>query len=134
MSNIGVGEESGENIAKLTSRFRELLEAVGYSEDELKDFNQEVEGSKTDIESLTAIMDRYLIGSGDNLSITNKLTAAEKDLNNTLSELVTKYGIAPEAVTRLRNALQNYAYTATDAEGVTEALKNAIKSTNAGLL
>lgn len=134
MSNIGVGEESGENIAKLTSRFRELLEAVGYSEDELKDFNQEVEGSKTDIESLTAIMDRYLIGSGDNLSITNKLTAAEKDLNNTLSELVTKYGIAPEAVTRLRNALQNYAHTATDAEGVTEALKNAIKSTNAGLL
>lgn len=133
MSNIGVGEESGENIAKLTSRFRELLETVGYSKDELKDFNTEVEGSKTDIESLTAIMDRYLIGSGNNLSITNKLTAAETDLNNTLSELVTKYNIAPEAVTRLRNALQNYARTATNAEGVTEALKNAIKSTDVGL-
>lgn len=133
MSNIGVGEESGENIAKLTSRFRELLETVGYSEDELKDFNTEVEGSKTDIESLTAIMDRYLIGSGNNLSITNKLTAAETDLNNTLSELVTKYDIAPEAVTRLRNALQNYSRTATNAEGVTEALKNAIKSTDVGL-
>ena len=133
MSNIGVGEESGENIAKLTSRFRELLETVGYSEDELKDFNTEVEGSKTDIESLTAIMDQYLIGSGNDLSITNKLTAAEKDLNNTLSELVTKYDIAPEAVTRLRNALQNYSRTATNAEGVTEALKNAIKSTDVGL-
>ena len=133
MSNIGVGEESGENIAKLTSRFRELLETVGYSKDELKDFDTEVEGSKTDIESLTAIMDRYLIGSGNNLSITNKLTAAETDLNNTLSELVTKYNIAPETVTRLRNALQNYARTATNAEGVTEALKNAIKSTDVGL-
>lgn len=133
MSNIGVGEESGENIAKLTSRFRELLETVGYSENELKDFDTEVEGSKTDIESLTAIMDRYLIGSGNNLSITNKLTAAETDLNNTLSELVTEYDIAPEAVTRLRNALQNYARTATNAEGVTEALKNAIKSTDVGL-
>lgn len=133
MSNIGVGEESGENIAKLTSRFRELLETVGYSEDELKDFNTEVEGSKTDIESLTAIMNRYLAGSGNTLSITNKLTSAEETLNQTLSELVTKYNIAPEAVTRLRNALQNYARTATNAEGVTEALKNAIKSTDAGL-
>lgn len=133
MSNIGVGEESGENIAKLTSRFRELLETVGYSEDELKDFNTEVEGSKTDIESLTAIMNRYLAGSGNTLSITNKLTSAEETLNQTLSELVTKYNIAPEAVTRLRNALQNYARTATNAEGVTEALKNAIKSTDVGL-
>lgn len=133
MSNIGVGEESGENIAKLTSHFRELLETVGYSEDELKDFNTEVEGSKTDIESLTAIMNRYLAGSGNTLSITNKLTSAEETLNQTLSELVTKYNIAPEAVTRLRNALQNYARTATNAEGVTEALKNAIKSTDAGL-
>lgn len=133
MSNIGVGEENGESIARLTSRFKELLEIAGYSEEELKDFNQEVEGSKTDIESLTAIMDRYLIGSGNNLSITNKLTVAEQDLNKILSELVTKYNIAPEAVSRLRDALQKYARTATDAEGVTEALKNAIKSTNAGL-
>ena len=45
MSNIGVGEESGENIAKLTSRFRELLEAVGYSEDELNQIEEEIIGA-----------------------------------------------------------------------------------------
>lgn len=134
MSNIGVGEESGENIAKLTSRFRELLETVGYSEDELEAFDEAIDNNKTDIALLTETLGKYLINSSDSASITNKLTAAEKDLNNTLSELVTKYDIAPEAVTRLRNALQNYARTATNAEGVTEALKNAIKSTNAGLL
>lgn len=133
MSNIGVGEESGENIAKLTSRFRELLETVGYSEDELEAFDDAIDNNKTDIALLTETLGKYLTNSSDSASITNKLTAAEKDLNNTLSELVTKYNIAPEAVTRLRNALQNYARTATNAEGVTEALKNAIKSTNAGL-
>lgn len=133
MSNIGVGEESGENIAKLTSCFRELLETVGYSEDELEAFDDAIDNNKTDIALLTETLGKYLTNSSDSASITNKLTAAEKDLNNTLSELVTKYNIAPEAVTRLRNALQNYARTATNAEGVTEALKNAIKSTNAGL-
>lgn len=133
MSNIGVGEESGENIAKLTSRFRELLETVGYNKDELEAFDDAIDDNKTDIALLTETLGKYLINSSDSASITNKLTAAEKNLNNTLSELVTKYDIAPEAVTRLRNALQNYARTATNAEGVTEALKNAIKSTNAGL-
>lgn len=133
MSNIGVGEESGENIAKLTSRFRELLETVGYSKDELEAFDDAIDNNKTDIALLTETLGKYLTNSSDSASITNKLTAAENDLNNTLSELVIKYDIAPEAVTRLRNALQNYARTATNAEGVTEALKNAIKSTNAGL-
>lgn len=133
MSNIGFGEESGENIAKLTSHFKELLKIVGYSEDELKQFDNEIKDSETDIGLLTRTMEQYLAGSGNTLSITNKLTSAEETLNQTLSELVTKYNIAPEAVTRLRNALQNYAHTATNAEGVTEALKNAIKSTNTGL-
>ena len=133
MSNIGFGEESGENIAKLTSHFKELLKTVGYSEDELKQFDNEIKDSETDIGLLTRTMEQYLAGSGNTLSITNKLTSAEETLNQTLSELVTKYNIAPEAVTRLRNALQNYARTATNAEGVTEALKNAIKSTDVGL-
>lgn len=133
MSNIGFGEESGENIAKLTSHFKELLKIVGYSEDELKQFDNEIKDSETDIGLLTRTMEQYLAGSGNTLSITNKLANAEERLNQTLSELVTEYGLAPEAVARLRNALQNYARTATNAEGVTEALKNAIKSTDAGL-
>ena len=133
MSNIGFGEESGENITKLTSHFKELLKTVGYSEDELKQFDNEIKDSATDIGLLTRTMEQYLAGSGNTLSITNKLTSAEETLNQTLSELVTKYNIAPEAVSRLRDALQKYARTATDAEGVTEALKNAIKSTDTGL-
>ena len=133
MSNIGVGEESGENVAELISRFRELLEAAGYGEQELKQFDDAIKGNETDVESLTATMGRFLAGSNDNLSVTNRLTAEEEKLNQTLNKLVTEYNIAPEAVTRLRNALQNYARTATNAEGVTEALRNAIKSTDAGL-
>jgi hypothetical protein len=81
MSNIGFGEESGENIAKLTSHFKELLKIVGYSEDELKQFDNEIKDSETDIGLLTRTMEQYLAGSGNTLSITNKLTSAEETLN-----------------------------------------------------
>lgn len=133
MSNIGVGEESGENVTELTSRFRELLAVVGYGKEELEDFDNEIEAQSGDIARINGVMAQYCANSGEQVSITDKLANAEEKLNQTLSELVTKYGLAPEAVARLRNALQNYARTATNAEGVTEALKNAVKSTDAGL-
>lgn len=133
MSNIGVGEESSENVTELTSRFRELLAVVGYGKEELEDFDNEIEAQSGDIARINGVMAQYCANSGEQVSITDKLANAEERLNQTLSELVTEYGLAPEAVARLRNALQNYARTATNAEGVTEALKNAIKATDTGL-
>lgn len=133
MSNIGVGEESSENVTELTSRFRELLAVVGYGKEELEDFDNEIEAQSGDIARINGVMAQYCANSGEQVSITDKLANAEERLNQTLSELVTEYGLAPEAMARLRNALQNYARTATNAEGVTEALKNAIKATDTGL-
>ena len=125
--------ESSEDVLRLGESFLTVLKNAGYTselssfEEALRGIKDGSKGSAASAAELATVMEQYRASASGEYSVTYKMAEADAQLQQTLNRLVTEYGIAPDVVQRLRNAIQNYTRTASDSEKVTEALKAVLQ-------
>lgn len=139
LSNImqRVGNTSDvETLSQLGTEFKKILTtAMTIDKDNavLKELDGTINNVKATSNDYLTVMQKFIKGGQGVASISEAMDAANKNLNKTIQDLVVKYKIAPEAVTKLTQAMQAYAKDSSKTVEVVKALNDAINQSSAGM-
>ncbi len=99
----------------------------------LKELDSTINNVAATSNDYQTVMLKFIKGGQGVKSISEAMSAANEKLNKTMQDLVVKYNIAPEAVTKLTQAMQAYARDSSKTAEVVKALNDAIYQSNAGM-
>lgn len=125
-----------ETLSQLGAEFKKIITtAMTIDKDNavLKELDGTIKNVKATSNDYLTVMQQFIKGGGNVASISKAMDAANKNLNKTIQDLVVKYKIAPEAVTKLTQAMQAYAKDSSKTVEVVKALNDAINQSNAGM-
>lgn len=125
-----------EALSQLGAEFKKIITTT-MSIDENNAVLQELDGTINNVKATSndylTVMQQFIKGGGNVISISKAMDAANEKLNKTMQDLVVKYKIAPEAVTELTQAMQAYAKDSSKAAEVAKILNDAINQSSTGM-
>lgn len=129
-----------ETLSQLGAEFKKILTTTmagtktsAEYDDALTKLDNTINNVAATSDDYQKIMQQFIKGGGNVTSISEAMGAANEKLNKTMQDLVVKYNIAPEAVTKLAQAMQTYAKDSSKAAEVAKILNDAINQSSAGM-
>ena len=125
-----------ETLSQLGAEFKKILTtAMTIDKDNavLKDLDKTINNVKATSNDYLTVMQKFIKGGQGVASISGAMDTANENLNKTMQDLVVKYNIAPEAVTKLAQAMQAYAKDSSKTAEVVKTLNDAIRQSSTGM-
>ena len=143
LSNIMQRVGSTNDVATLSqlgAEFKKILTTTMAGTETSVEYKKALDDLNSTINNVAAtsndyqkIMQQFIRGGGNVTSISEAMSTANEKLNKTMQDLVVKYNIAPEAVTKLAQAMQAYAKDSSKTAEVVKTLNNAVRQSSVGM-
>ena len=136
MQRIGNTSDAGA-LSQLGAEFKKIfISAVGEidaNEEALKKLDAAINNTSATSKEYSGVMRQLIEGGGNVTSVTGAMNTANEKMNKTIQDLVVKYGIAAEDVTKLAQAMRGYAKDSSKAAEAAKILNDIIRQSSAGM-
>lgn len=125
-----------ETLSQLGTEFKKILTTTMTIDKDnavLQELDSTINNVAATSNDYQTVMLKFIKGGQGVKSISEAMSAANEKLNKTMQDLVVKYNIAPEAVTKLTQAMQAYAKDSSKTAEVVKTLNDAIRQSSTGM-
>ena len=135
MQRVGNTNDVG-TLSQLGTEFKKIITTtmdIDENNAAFEKLDSTINNVKATSNDYLTVMQQFIKGGGEVTSISKAMDAANEKLNKTMQDLVVKGKIAPEAVTKLTQAMRAYAKDSSKTSEVIKALNDAINQSSAGM-